>query len=61
MWITAGLRAAHAEAGIKRCFKNRNKGRYAFMARHEAVQVCKRWIAILRHVRRQHPDDWAEM
>lgn len=59
MFMNAALRAKHAEAGLLRCFKNRNRGRYAFMARPCAVRHCKEWIKVLRAVREQEPDDLA--
>jgi len=59
MFMKAALRARHAEAGVLRCFKNRNRGRYAFMARSCAVRHSKEWIKVLRAVRAQAPDEIA--
>ena len=59
MFMKAALRAQHAEAGVNRCFKNRNRGRYSFMARASAVRCCREWIKVLRAVRMQAPDDLA--
>jgi hypothetical protein len=55
--MTAALRAAHAEAGVKRCYRLRHAGCYSFMPHAQAVQACRKWIIILRHVRAQHPDE----
>jgi hypothetical protein len=57
MNMTASLRSAHATAGVQRCFKGRNAGRYAFMCRQDAVRHCKAWIQVLRVVRTQNSDE----
>jgi len=54
MKMTASLRIAHAEAGVRRCFSSRNAGAYAFMPRPDAVRHCKLWITALRAARGQH-------
>jgi hypothetical protein len=59
MFMNAALRTRHAEAGVLRCFKNHNRGRYAFMARPCAVRHCKEWIKVLRAVRAQALDEIA--
>jgi len=59
MFMKAGLRAQHAEAGVNRCFKYRHRGRYAFMERASTVRSCREWIKVLRLVRKQGPDEVA--
>lgn len=59
MNMTASIRNAHATAGVQRCFKGRNAGRYTFMRRQDAVRHCKAWIRVLRVVRAQNPNELA--
>lgn len=58
--MKASDRRLHAEAGVRRCFKQRNAGHSLFMPRAYAVWYCKDWIRVLRIVRAQHLDELAK-